>query len=71
MSSYYNKSSTMKAGKTNYKAKPRPKAKTKKKSKPIKSRGMGYVVKDIIKRVTRGGLETDARTKKKVRQAGG
>lgn len=71
MSSYYNKNSTMKAGKTNYKAKPRPKTKPKPKPAPKKSRGMGYVLKDIIRKVTRGGLDTKKRTDRRVKKAGG
>ena len=42
-----------------------------KKPKAAKSRGMGYVVKDIIRRVTRGGLETKKRTDRGVKKAGG
>ena len=35
------------------------------------SPGMGYVIKDILHRVTRGGLKTKKRTDKAVKEAGG
>lgn len=43
--------------------------KSKKKPPVIQSRGISHVFKDVLNRITRGGLQTNKRTDKHVKKA--